>query len=176
MARPLLPWLAAAALLLQLSTLGLTSVLAQPSPDAGVETHSSRCIGPLNLASVGSVPRLCAALGFAHCDSFALNFTVTADDATVFELLEPSPLTLSYDYPIGAGSGCIGRVTLNDAVTQIITPTYVHVQPKITFLCGGYPVSSQTLDWITFVRQQCCCISYTIVTLKLRAAEKSECC
>jgi hypothetical protein len=171
MARPLLPWLAAAALLLQLSALGLTSVLAQASPDAGVETHSSRCIGPLNLASVGSVPRLCAALGFAHCDSFALNFTVTADDATVFELLEPSPLTLSYDYPIGAGSGCIGRVTLNDAVTQTITPTYVHVQPKITFMCGGYPVSSQTLDWITFVRQQCSCISSTIDALSLRAAE-----
>lgn len=152
MARPLLPWLwLAAALLLQLSA--VTPLLAQSSPDGGVETHSSRCIGPLNLASVGSVPRLCAALGFAHCDSFALNLTVTADDATVFELVEPSPLTLSYDYPIGASSGCIGRLTLNDAVTQTITPTYVHVQPKITFICGGFPISSQTLDWITFVRQ-----------------------
>jgi hypothetical protein len=121
--------------------------------DASVPTSAEQCIGPFTgLPTIGSIPRICARIGFAQCSSLALNITVTADGAAIFTREEPTPLDFHYDYPLSDGPyGCVARVTLSKNDVQTITPTYVHVRPNVAVRCAGIPVSSQPLDWITLV-------------------------
>lgn len=114
------------------------------SVDPHVTTDVQRCVGPF--AGSPRVPQICATVGFARCDSFALNVSVSVDGVETFSAEEASPLTWTYPYPLGGG--CLGVVGLSSTDRQVLTPTYVLVHPVVTVVCAGVTVSTMPLQTI----------------------------
>src|SRR4051794_14791217 len=88
-----------------------TILIASSTPDPSISTHATQCLGPFPaVPPLPAIPHLCFELGFASCDSFALNFTLSVNDIVVESEEIPSPLTFTYPYQLS--SSCVANVGL----------------------------------------------------------------